>query len=145
MARAISGVSSILSRAPPYKMLTLFPPSTRILDTRQFSICMVITKVSLCGKRTAWTVCVREGDRPTRGRGWACQDHPTGHVDLNGPLLRGDVLYRGGAKYGIYFLIVIESLSRLTLHREVSGTSLCTGLREPIGFKDELFELSLIH
>ena len=117
-------------------------------------------------------VCVGEDDRPTRGRGWACQDHPTGHVDLNGPLLRGDVLYRGGAKYGIhptghvdlngpllrgdvlyrggakygiYFLIVDESLSRLTLHREVSGTSLCTGLRELIGFKDELFEVSLIH
>ena len=60
-------------------------------------------------------VCVGEGDQPSRGRGWIRQDHPTGHVDVNGPLLRGGALYQGGVKDGIYFPIVDEGLSRLTL------------------------------
>jgi len=32
IAQAVSGVSSILSRVPPYRMLTKLPPSTKTLD-----------------------------------------------------------------------------------------------------------------
>ena len=52
MARAISEVSSILSRTPPYRILTEHPPWTRILDTQQLSMSMVIIGASLCEKCT---------------------------------------------------------------------------------------------
>jgi len=45
----------------------------------------------------------------------AYQDHPAGHVNVNGPLLCGGVVYQGGAKDCIYFPIVGEGLNRLTL------------------------------
>jgi len=60
-------------------------------------------------------VYVREGDRPTQGRGWAPQDHSTGHVNVNDPLLRDGALYQGGDKDDVYFPIVDEGLSRLAL------------------------------
>ena len=45
-------MSSILSRAPPYRMLTELPPSIRILDARQLLMCMVTIKASFCEKCT---------------------------------------------------------------------------------------------
>ena len=52
IARAISRVTSILSKKPPYRMLMVLPLSTRILDTRQLSMSMVTIKASLYGKCT---------------------------------------------------------------------------------------------
>ena len=60
-------------------------------------------------------ICVREGDQPTRGRGWTRQDHLMGIVDINGPLLHSGALYQRGAKDGIYYSIVNEGFNRLTL------------------------------
>ena len=57
-------------------------------------MCMVTTRASL-REEDGVGVCVGEGDWPTQGRGWACQDHLTGHVDV---MALSAHLYRGGAK-----------------------------------------------
>ena len=44
--------SSILSRALSYKMLMLLPFLTKILETQQFLMCMVMIRASLCRKCT---------------------------------------------------------------------------------------------
>ena len=58
---------------------------------------------------------VGEGDWPIRGRGWARQDHSTGHFDVDGPLLRGGTLFLEGTKEGVYLQIVDEGLCCLIL------------------------------
>jgi len=57
---------------------------------------------------------IGEGEWPTRDRRWANQAHSTGHVDIDGLLLRSGALYQGGTKDGVYLLIVDEDLCCLT-------------------------------